>query len=60
LANARGGVFCAQHDLEYGDKCRVIGCESAKIRNTQACEEHQNIWLVFQNEHKRQNLPGTV
>ena len=27
LKNARGGAFCDEHELSYGNKCHIIKCE---------------------------------
>ena len=58
LQNARGGVFCKEHNDAYGNKCRVIGCTSSKIAGTQACRRHQTEWQRYSKQHQRQNLPG--
>ena len=58
LTNARGGVFCETHELAYGDKCRIRGCEVIKIQGTQACMEHQPNWQRFIQQHTRENFTG--
>ena len=52
LANARGGVFCSVHDLEYGAKCRVHNCLSPKISGTQACHQHKEEWSKYEFHRK--------
>ena len=58
MANARGGVFCAFHDHEYGAKCRIRECNNQKIIKTQACQEHQQQWTRYSSQHNRQTLAG--
>jgi uncharacterized Zn finger protein (UPF0148 family) len=58
LLNARGGVFCALHETEYGPKCRIKGCNNRKIGETQACNTHQEEWQKHSNDHSRSNLSG--
>lgn len=58
VRNLRGGAFCSQHEAIHGTKCRVVGCESIKIRNTQACANHQQEWAKYQKDHSRENLSG--
>ncbi|KAF8999984.1 hypothetical protein BDQ17DRAFT_1391397 [Cyathus striatus] len=62
LVNHRGGVFCDVHNLEFGARCRVRDCPNQKINNTQACNEHQEMWLKYNLEHSSdylnaENLP---
>ncbi len=56
--NLRGGAFCGQHEVIYGTKCRVIGCEDTKITGTLACINHQEAWKKYQKDHSRENLAG--
>ena len=58
LINTRGGVFCEIHELAYGDKCRIRGCEMNKIPGTQACTEHQPNWQRYIQQHTRENFTG--
>lgn len=58
LANARGGVFCDFHQSEYGSKCRVRGCSTQKITNTQACQLHQQMWTRHVANHNRHTYAG--
>lgn len=58
LLNARGGVFCAYHEDQYGAKCRVRDCSNDKVVGTQACAMHQQIWRKHVNDHSRANLTG--
>ena len=52
LANTRGGVFCSIHDIQYGAKCRVVGCLSSKVNGTQACHQHKAEWSKYEFSHK--------
>ncbi len=52
LANTRGGVFCSLHEIQYGAKCRVIGCLSSKVNGTQACHQHKAEWSKYEFSHK--------
>lgn len=58
LLNARGGVFCRNHNLEYGAKCRVYNCHIQKEPGTQACHWHQREWSKFVQSRSAQNLAG--
>lgn len=58
MANARGGVFCAFHNHEYGAKCRIRECNNQKIQGTQACERHQQQWTQYSSQHSRHTLAG--
>jgi len=58
LANARGGVFCAFHENEYGAKCRVVDCTNHKVGGTQACAQHQGEWTRFKNSSGHQKVSG--
>jgi len=58
LINYRGEVFCAIHTREYGAKCRVVNCEHVKVKDTQACQQHQPQWKKFVAQHKRQSGGG--
>ena len=52
LANTRGGVFCPLHEVQYGAKCRVVGCTSSKVNGTQACHQHKAEWSKYEFSHK--------
>jgi hypothetical protein len=58
LINYRGAVFCAIHEQSHGAKCRVSNCDNIKIRETQACQQHQQQWKKYATQHKRQSAPG--
>jgi len=58
LVDYGGGVFCAIHEQEHGEKCRVHNCSSLKIRGTQACQQHQQQWNKYVTQHKRQSASG--
>jgi hypothetical protein len=58
LANVRRGVFCAEHEVTFGDVCRIRDCNNLKIANTQACHQHQNRWYSHAVQYGRQSLLG--
>jgi hypothetical protein len=58
LANARGGVFCALHEVQHGAKCHVVDCTNQKMGETQACQEHQAEWKRFHSSSSHQKVPG--
>lgn len=58
MANARGGSFCAIHELAHGTMCRVKGCDDEKVAGTQACYQHRGEWTRYQSHHNRQKLSG--
>ncbi|KIL55550.1 hypothetical protein M378DRAFT_90762 [Amanita muscaria Koide BX008] len=58
LANARGGVYCALHELRHGGTCHVAECQNPIVQNTLACEEHQEKWRRFLMNHRQKVLDG--
>ena len=58
LLNARGGSFCAAHEIEYGDKCRVVGCTRMKEPDTQACLTHASQWKKNISQRSKTTLTG--
>ncbi|KAF8994206.1 hypothetical protein BDQ17DRAFT_1392455 [Cyathus striatus] len=56
LVNHRGGVFCDVHNQEFGARCHVCDCQNQKIDNTQACNEHQEMWHKYNLEHSSDYL----
>ncbi|KAF8979686.1 hypothetical protein BDQ17DRAFT_1394497 [Cyathus striatus] len=58
LVNHRGGVFCDVHNQEFGARCCVHDCQNQKIDNTQACNEHQEMWCKYNLEHSSDYLNG--
>jgi len=44
VKNARGGVFCAQHEITHGDLCHICDCDRPKVAPTHTCAIHQNHW----------------
>ena len=58
LINYHGAVFCTIHEQTHGAKCCVCNCDNAKVRGTQACEQHQQQWKKYVIQHKRQSAPG--
>jgi len=58
LLNYCNGVFCAIHEQENGERCQVCNCNNLKIKNTQACQQHQPQWKKYVTKHKRQSASG--
>ena len=52
LINYHSEVFCAIHAREFGAKCRVVDCNNIKVKDTQACQQHQSQWKNFVSQHK--------
>src|SRR6202050_223531 len=42
LQNARGGVFCARHEITHGNLCHMHDCDRPKVAPTHTCAIHQN------------------
>ena len=58
LTSMCGGVFCHQHDIHHGARCRVQDCNQPKQMGTQACAQHQEQWHQHVVRYGRQSLPG--
>ncbi|KAM6491162.1 hypothetical protein JOM56_013401 [Amanita muscaria] len=58
LANARGGVYCALHELLHGGKCHAANCDNPNVEGTLACEQHQGKWRKHLMNNKKQVLGG--
>ena len=58
LQNARGGVFCAQHEITHGNLCRMRDCDRPKVAPSHTCAIHQNRWRQHIIRHGRQSLLG--
>jgi CxC6 like cysteine cluster associated with KDZ transposases len=58
LTNARGGVFCAVHQHVYGARCRIYGCENQKVKDTEACVNHQREWKKHKLNRSQSGLAG--
>jgi len=58
LLNARGGAFCATHEIQYGSKCRIVGCTNDRIGKTLACEQHAEDWSRSVQQRSRATLSG--
>jgi hypothetical protein len=56
LLNARGGSFCALHEQEYGNKCRIIDCNQERVPLTMACQQHRQEW----QKHLQNRSPGAL
>jgi hypothetical protein len=58
LKNARGGAFCHEHEIIYGNKCRIIDCAQPRVRDSLACQAHQAAWRKYKFDHSRSSLAG--
>ncbi|KAM6491941.1 hypothetical protein JOM56_012579 [Amanita muscaria] len=58
LDNARGGVYCAFHELAYGGRCHAANCTNANVEGTLACVQHQEKWRKHLMNHRQQVLGG--
>jgi len=58
LLNAQGGAFCATHEIQYGSKCRIVGCTNDRIGKTLACEQHAEDWSRSVQQRSRATLSG--
>jgi len=58
LINARGGVFCPFHEIQYGAQCRVCDCPNIKVNQTEACEQHQPEWRKYIQSRSHETLSG--
>ncbi len=51
LLNARGGSFCAAHENQFGNQCRVRECTSDRLLGSQACALHEPEWNKYVYQH---------
>ncbi|KAF6765566.1 hypothetical protein DFP72DRAFT_985770 [Ephemerocybe angulata] len=58
LANHRGESFCWVHKEMWGNRCRVVGCNDSRTKDSYACNVHQPLWKKYQREHSRAYLAG--
>ncbi|KAM6489956.1 hypothetical protein JOM56_002878 [Amanita muscaria] len=58
LANARGGVYCALHELRHGGRCHAASCGNPSVEGTLACEHHQGRWRRHLTTNRQQVLGG--
>ena len=58
LQNARGGVFCAQHEITHGNLCCIHDCDKPKVAPTYTCAIHQNCWCQYAIRYGWQSLLG--
>ncbi|KAF8161840.1 hypothetical protein BJ912DRAFT_822020, partial [Pholiota molesta] len=56
LKNALGGAFCRQHEIEYGIRCHIVGCNEDCEPNTLACHQHAPEW----RRHKASKSKSTI
>jgi hypothetical protein len=58
LKNARGGAFCDEHEISYGNKCRMVECARPRTHDSLACQVHQREWRKYKLDHSRSSLAG--
>ena len=58
LENARGGVFCARHEMTHGNLCRMRDCDRPKVPPGHTCATHTNRWYQHVIRYGRQSLLG--
>lgn len=58
LKNARGGVFCEQHERLRGNLCRLRDCNNPKAPPSHTCVQHQDRWYQHIIRYGRQSLLG--
>jgi hypothetical protein len=58
LHNARGGVFCLQHEILCGNLCHMCNCNNPKVPPSQTCAQHQNRWYQHAVRYGQQSLLG--
>ena len=58
LDNSRGGAFCSDHEIQFGNKCRVRNCQNNKVNTTQACEQHQGQWKKHTQNYNEHSMAG--
>ena len=56
MRNARGGAFCAEHELEFGQRCCVADCNNNRVGDTLACQTHASMW----KKHIKQKSKATI
>ena len=49
-------TFCAAHENQFENKCRVRECTNDRLPVSQACELHKPEWDRYVYQHSRQNL----
>ena len=58
MANARGGSLCLNHEIVFGNRCRVRDCVWPRIQDTEACLLHKPLWEKHKQTHSRDHLMG--
>lgn len=58
LARLKGAVFCAYHERQCDNLCRMHNCNNQKLESTHTCAQHQNQWVRHINKYGRQSLLG--
>ncbi|KAF8058226.1 hypothetical protein FPV67DRAFT_1565621 [Lyophyllum atratum] len=60
LVNARSGALCAIHEVLLGSKCCMAGCQRNKVGETQACNEHLDIWRKSVQDRSKATINGIL
>ncbi|KAF8951729.1 hypothetical protein BDZ97DRAFT_1909735 [Flammula alnicola] len=58
LSNSRGGSLCDVHHLQLGSRCLVRDCTNNRVRDTSACQAHQEQWRKYMKYCTRQTQSG--
>jgi CxC6 like cysteine cluster associated with KDZ transposases len=58
LENARGGVFCAWHEMTHGNLCHMRDCDRPKVPPGHTCATHTNCWYQHVIRYGQQSLLG--
>ena len=58
LANYQTGIFCAEHEALYGNRCRVQNCRNLKEPGIQTCAQHRGLWNSHVTRFGRSSLLG--
>ena len=58
MRNARGGAFCADHELAFDQQCRVADCTNNRYGDTLACQTHASIWKKHTKQKSRATIRG--
>jgi hypothetical protein len=52
------GVFCEFHKQQYGSKCHVKDCTYEKVKGTQACRQHSELWKKHAGQIEHRSTHG--
>ena len=56
MQSAWSGSFCAAHENQFENKCRVRECTNDRLPVSQACELHKPEWDRYVYQHSRQKI----